>query len=366
MRIVTLQLSCFRNIRRVETQLGPSVNLLVGGNGQGKTNFVEAVTFLSWMRSFRTAKTADLPMHGCEAAGIMARIEGARGSDLVEVTVGRGFRKVQVSGKAVRAARQMLAVFPLVCMSPEDPAVLSGGPEGRRLLLDRLAGIICPESIADLTRYERLLRERNHLLKDASRGATDPVLMAAQEETLAAAGAQVGRIRLEALERLMQELPSTLAYLAGEDLGVSVEYRPVWHTDGNPAESLLSQLRSRRAIDLALGYTGVGPHADDLTVQIRGYRARGLASRGQLKIVLLGWKSAEARLISALRGMMPVMVLDDVLGDLDLDRQARVLRFLGEYEGQSFLTSPVPMAGPGREAFVFEVKSGNVVTVAGA
>lgn len=359
MQIKSLEVRGFRNLVGQTFVPGPQVNLILGANGQGKTNLVEAIAFLSWMRSFRTSRSADLVASGGDAAWLDARIDP--GNRSIDVHLGGGLRKVRIDGHPVRAARDCLDLLAVACLSPDDPAVLEGGPEGRRVLLDRFVVMRRPSLGAVLSRFERLLKERNAMLR-ADPADFDARALDACEEALAAAGAEVVAIRLEALERIAARLPATLTAMAGGDLGVRIRYASKWLPTGADPNTTTARLRTRlaerRPADLALGYTTSGPQADDVEVGLLGLPTRGHASRGQKKILMLAWKVAEAQEYQAERGELPVLVLDDAFADLDVDRQAGVVACLGDFEGQSFVTSAVADAGVLRGATVFLAECG--------
>ncbi len=341
MRLVSLDVIGFRNIRHARVLPGPSLNLVVGPNGQGKTNLVEAVAFLSWLRSFRTSRTQDLVARGESRAIVRAQAEARDGLHEAAVEVGAGYRKALLDGRAVRFARECLACLTVVFLSPDDPAVLEGGPEGRRLLLDRAVVLLDPSRASGLGRYQRLLKERNALLRQAAEGRADPDVMEACEAALAEAGARLSLARVEVLQRLHPLLEATLRDLTGQDLDVRARYASRWLSEGavDAAGALRESLRTMRAVDIAAGHTTVGPHTDDVEVHLLGLPARGHASRGQRKALMLAWKAAETALFAAERGERPVLVLDDALSDLDPERQERLGEWLASYPGQSFLTA---------------------------
>lgn len=342
MHLVSLEIQDFRNIREAALDFSPGLNLVIGDNGQGKTNLVEAITFLSWLRSFRTSRSQDLPRAGCAAARLSCRVEGAAGSRQIEVRIDGGQRRAWVDGKGVRARREVREGLSVVCLSPDDPAVLEGGGEGRRLLLDRLAWLLDPAVEGPLNQYARLLKERNRRLKDPA-GAEDARWGEALEEALASAGAEVTARRMALVQAMARRLPGTLREYAGEDLRLSMRYDCRWFSgEGTPTqEDLVRALRQRAEVDRAAGHTTVGPHTDDLEVVLQGLRARGNASRGQRKVLMVAWKVVEASLYRDHHGEEAVMVLDDALADLDPDRQGRVIGMLARRAGQTFVTSAV-------------------------
>jgi len=341
MHIVSLELHDFRNIREAALVFAPGLNLLVGDNGQGKTNLVEAITFLSWLRSFRTSRSQDLPTAGFPAARMLARVEGPSGLREIEVRIEQGQRRAWLDGKGVRSRREVRGALSVICLSPDDPAVLEGGGEGRRLLLDRLAWLLDPGAEGPLNQYVRLLKERNRHLKAGAGDGGDARWGAALEEALAEVGAEVTTRRLGLVREMERRLPEALREYSGEDLRLSIRYDCRWFAGEGPpvAEDLLRTLRQRIEVDRAAGHTTLGPHVDDLEVRLQGLRARGNASRGQRKVLMVAWKAVEAALYREQRGEEAVMVLDDALADLDPDRQRRVLGMLARRPGQTFVTS---------------------------
>ena len=340
MQLHTIDIASFRNISRAAVAFAPRINLLLGANGQGKTNLIEAIAFLSWLRSFRTTRTKDLLQAGTERASLRATTEDRDGRHDLAVEIGPGFRRAVLDGHPVRAVRECLTRFTAVFLSPDDPAILEGGPDGRRGLLDRTASLLDASHGAVLARYHRLLRERNELLRQ---GAADPVVMDACEEALAEAAQAMIHARVRTLERLEPALQACLREMTGLDLEVTIRYAPKgWTRSGaEDREALLQALRASREADAAMGRTTVGPHGDDLEVRLLGLPARGHVSRGQRKVLLLAWKVAETTLVQEERAEPPVLILDDVLSDLDPVRQERVLAILDGYPGQSFLTAAV-------------------------
>jgi len=360
LRVLSIELTDFRNIRSAQVEFGPGVNFIFGPNGQGKTNLVEAVAFLSWLKSFRTSRSADLIRcdegGGGKSALIGAVLEGRSGRHEVRAEIGRGWRKVVLDSAPVCSARETMSLLPVSCLSPDDPAILEGGPEGRRLLLDRFAAMIEPSRTPLFSMYASLVRERNALLRG---GCQDAAMLDAVEANMAQVGAECVSARLGAMFRIGARLPAALASMAGTDLGVCVGYSSRWLEDrpvaggldsggefmSKAASALSCALKSRRSADAQLGFTSVGPHTDDVDVVLQGLRARGHASRGQKKVLMLAWKAAEAAELAAGRGAEPILVLDDALADLDQGRQSGVVEFLLGYRGQSFITSAVAQPG---------------------
>ncbi len=359
MLIKSLELRNFRNLEAQIFNPGPGINLILGDNGQGKTNLVEAISFLSWMRSFRTSRSVEMITSGQDAAWLSAKIDP--GGRQMEVQLAGGMRKVRIDGHPIKAARDCLDILAVACLSPDDPAILEGGPSGRRQLLDRFMVMRRPTMGILLSTFERLLKERNALLK-ADAVAYDHKLLEAVSEALAKSAAELLAARFEALDSIANRLPDILAQMAGDDLGVEVGYQSKWFPKDAPlsrAQNLLLQaFHQRRDADFALGYTTAGPQADDMEVGLLGLPTRGHASRGQKKVLMLAWKVSEALEYQSLTGQTPALVLDDAFADLDASRQAGVVACLCDYAGQSFITSAVADSGVLANASVFFAKQG--------
>jgi len=363
LRILSIEISAFRNIARQVVEPGPGLNVVLGSNGQGKTNLVEAIAFASWLRSFRTSRTSDLVASGGEAAHLALAVESGGARRHLEVSIAAGVRRASLDGSPVRSARDALSALVVACLSPDDPAVLEGGPDGRRALLDRFAVLLDPPRTALLSRHSRLLRERNALLRSGPE-AWDEAQMDATEEALAAAGAELLAVRRAALAEVVARLPAILAPLAGGPMPVSIRYASRWApregtaAPAGTAAQLRAAMREVRVRDSALGYTSRGAHADDVEFELLGLAAKGHASRGQRKLVMLAWKAAEAAALAETRGEAPVLVLDDALADLDADRQEAVVAFLHAHEGQSFVTGAIVPGQAIVGATVFRASAG--------
>ncbi|HNZ03244.1 MAG TPA: DNA replication and repair protein RecF [Myxococcota bacterium] len=368
MKVASIEIHDFRNIGCQVVSFGPRVNLVVGSNGQGKTNLVEAIAFLSWLKSFRSPRTADLlrAAQGVSSAGLAAVVEGAKGRHEIRAEIGRGWRRVIIDGSPACSSRDTIQILSVSCLSPDDPAVLEGGPDGRRMLLDRFAAQLEPSRTIVFSTWSRLVRERNVLLRNDRR---DNDLLDAVEQNMSSVGAEYLMIRLDTIDRIASRLPAMMNAMTDTDLRARVGLSSRWLRGAAlPAASserasflsaaLGSELALRRDSDAILGYTTAGPGVDDVDVQLQELKVRGHASRGQKKVLMLAWKAAEAAEISAVRSEEPVLVLDDALADLDPLRQEGVVSFLRGYGGQSFITSAAAEGSVFRDATVIRASGG--------
>lgn len=350
MWVARLELVDFRSYVRAELELQPGVSVLVGPNGRGKTNIIEALHRIAVGASHRIAGDTALVREGADDAFIRTLLHTDEGqSRRVDVQLGSGRNRAQVDGQPVRRAAEAHGVLRVIAFAPEDLSLVRGDPSDRRRYLDQLLSQRRASYGAALSEYERVLRQRNALLKDLrtqsgpsrSDGSGADVL-GAWTEQLVAHGAPLVAARLAAVEALSGPVSEAHARLTGSDVPVTLRYRSDAAFDSGPVidgESVPDSgpvpdvaaiaLRLREAIAAAAteerrrGITLVGPHRDDLVITLDGLAARTTASQGEAWSVALACKVGSTRLLSEV-GDRPVLLLDDVFSELDDTRRARV------------------------------------------
>lgn len=346
MRIGWLSLAGYRSYAGLEWEPEPGVNLLVGANGAGKTNLLEAVSYLSTLRSFRGAPDPDLISEGAVSAVVRAGIVSVERDRIVELEIPRsGQRRVQVDKSRLGRTTDLLGVIRVVSFLPEDLDVVKRGPSERRDLLDDLAVQLWPASHADQREYERALRQRNAYLRS---GQTDPVTLGVWDSRLAQAGGKVLSRRARAIDLLEPMLVEAYASVAGSQSKAGLTYRPSWGpaafetmTAGDYASRLGDSLEGARRADYERRVTTVGPHRDEPGFALDGGDARTRASQGEQRTMALAVKLAAHRAIAGLIGENPVLLLDDVFSELDPERSAALARALPE-DTQTMITSARP------------------------
>src|SRR5438132_75272 len=357
----------FRNLREARIELGRRTTVLFGPNGQGKTNFLEACHLLCTLRPLRAQKLAELVRIGSEQSALVrGRFELSGGVREVEVEVGREGRSARVDGKTVRDPDELFGGLATVAFTPDDLAVVKGGPDGRRKLLDRAAQNRHPSHLADSREYLRALRARNELLRQDA----PPDLLASFDEPLARLGANVRRRREEVLEEIRPHAQQAFAEVArGEDPLELVYLAAGRDSDGLAgagealADRLLDALRRRLPRDRERGYTSVGPHADDLGLSLGERAARLYASQGQSRAIVLAFKIGEIENLKSVQGRAPLLLLDDVSSELDPARNAFLMAYLAALDGQVVLatTDPKLVGKSGvREAVFQRVEGGRI------
>lgn len=343
LRLSHLAVRELRNLAEVDLDPGPRLNVLFGDNGQGKTNLLEAIYALCTTRSFRTSKVGELLRHGDETNPEGAAVASVRGT-LIEGDVERqqsvGFQKgarvVRIDGARPRSLAEYASRTPVVVFSPGEVGLSMGGGQERRRLLDRVALYRSPVSLGDVESYQRAVRERQRALEVRGEGATD---LESWEELVVRHGIAVMNARAQAAEPLAEEAVRAFERIAAPGLHLEVSYRPSAPRD---PEAYGEELRRRRTSDRRRGSAGVGPHRDDLELLLDGRPARGVASQGQHRAIVLSLKSAELRVVSHDRDARPILLLDDVSSELDRSRTSAFFAFLHGEEGQVFLTTTRP------------------------
>lgn len=328
----------------------------MGDNGQGKTSLLEAIFAVATLRSFRTAKLADVIAFGRPSAEIAARVRREDLMRVYEMTLAPGTRRVRLDGKAVRPLAKYFGAFNVVVFTPEDLGLPRGAPADRRRFLDRGVFTLAPGYLATASDYEKVLRTRNTVLRQAGQGALGPRQV---DELLEVYDAQLARLAVEViaarrrfLHALGPELGAAFRAITRTGLEANMAYATKLasvgpEVAGAAAESAVAaavpavaaQLRASRARDLALQSTQLGPHRDDLVLLLDGREAGAFASQGQLRAIMLAWKTAELVVLARAHGDLPILLLDDVSSELDPTRSEFLFQHLANLAGQCFITT---------------------------
>jgi DNA replication and repair protein RecF len=340
-RILALVAEHVRNLQPLQLQPRERFNVFVGDNGQGKTNLLEAIFVVATLRSFRTSRLADLVGFGSESAKLGARVLRESLTRVYEVELAAGSRKVRLDGKVPRPVSQYFGGFNVVVFTPEDLGLPRGAPGDRRRFLDR--GVFNFESsyLATASDYDKVLKTRNSVLRQAGEGRLVgkqvEEMLAVYDQQLAALAVSTIAARMRFLERLMPELAQAFTAIARTGRVAAARYAS--KLVGASAEEIERTLREGRARDLASGSTQVGPHRDDIVLELDGREAGSFASQGQLRALMLAWKTAELVILGSAHGDPPILLLDDVSSELDPQRNEFLFEHLAGLAGQCFITT---------------------------
>jgi DNA replication and repair protein RecF len=357
-----LSLRDFRSYTEVELALGPGVTSFVGPNGQGKTNLVEAVGYLATLGSHRVAQDAPLVRLGAERAVVRGQVVRQDRALLVEVEITPGkANRARVNRSPVPRPREVLGILRSVLFAPEDLALVKGDPAERRRFLDELLVTRAPRFAAVRADYDRVLRQRNALLKSAGArrggGSVDLSTLDVWDAHLATTGAELlaGRLELvEALAPLVDKAYASVADTAPTEQAAAgpamISYRSSMGEEVSLvadrevlAAALSDRLAASRGAELERGVSLVGPHRDDLVLALGPLPAKGYASHGESWSFALALRLAAYDLLrgEAGDGGEPVLVLDDVFAELDDHRRARLAALVAGAE-QVLVTAAVP------------------------
>ena len=334
-----LQLGDFRSYPQVDVALGSGVTTFVGANGQGKTNLVEAVEYLSTLSSHRVASEVPLVRFGAERAVVRARVQAGlddpRQLQLeVEITPGKANR-AKLNRSPLRRARELVGVLRTVVFSPEDLAIVKGGPAERRRFLDELVVARWPRFTGVRADYDRVLRQRSTLLKSLSgrsRGGPPPAEAASTLDVwdthLAAAGGELLAARLRTLTELAPHVSAAYADIAPTNSEVTATYKSGLELTAEMSrdeltEAMITGLQERRTDEIQRGVCLVGPHRDDVLLMMGPMPAKGYASHGESWSLALALRLGSFQLLRD-DAVEPVLVLDDVFAELDSTRRERL------------------------------------------
>jgi DNA replication and repair protein RecF len=390
--VAQLNLVDFRNYATLDVALVPGPNVFVGSNGQGKTNLVEAIAYLSTLGSHRVSTDQALIRSGADASIIRARLEHADRDVLLEVQLNRnGANRAQVNRVAVKP-RELPRHIATVLFAPEDLALVRGEPSGRRRFLDQLLVQLTPRFAGILADYERVLRQRNSLLKSA-RGArvaeSQLSTLELWDERLVELGSSIIDGRAELVGRLRPHVADAYVGIAGPghraDLALELTTRGSQPEDGgggseapgenaagdnvatgsagsSTADEFRAAVARVRRSELDRGLSLVGPHRDDLALVLNDLPARGYASHGESWSFALSLKLASAALLRAESQLGdPVVVLDDVFAELDESRRAQLASAIGDYQQVLITAAVLGDVPPELAGHTVRIRAGEIV-----
>jgi len=377
----------FRNYAEADVVLHPGPNVFVGSNGQGKTNLAEAIAFLATLGSHRVSSDAPLVREGKDAAFVRARLAHGERRITLEAQINRqGSNKTRIGGAPVKPA-ELPRHAHVVLFAPEDLQIVRGDPSARRRFMDQLLVQRMPRMSGVLADYERVLRQRNALLKSArARGIRGDALTTLDvwDDKLVGLGSELVVARRRLAAELADPVRAAYTAIAGADhrpeLDWSLSITGATPDDDDGAEDAAAStlsvgadaasvsvvfrqaLAARRSQELDRGVTLVGPHRDDLVLRVRGLPVKGYASHGESWSVALSLRLASAELLRAeSQTGDPVVILDDVFAELDADRRTRLAGLVADYE-QVIVTAAVEADVPAElRASVVRVRAGRIL-----
>jgi len=349
MIVAWIRLRNFRNHDESSLEFGDGVNVLLGDNGEGKTNVLEAISYLSLTKSFYASADETVLQFGKGSFDIEGSVVTASGiAHRVRVAYSRenGEKAYEVDGARPERLSAVIGRFPIVILSPENSTITSGGPAERRKFVDLVLSQISRAYFESLLEYRRVVRQRNKILLDARLRGSDPgILTEPWNESLANLGSAIVHRRrgfAEEFQEYVLRAYCALVESGGERPVIRYESSCVPEdagvTPGDIRTRILSELARRSPEELRRGTTLVGPHRDELALLLGGIPVQQYASQGQHKTLLVALKIAEFQFMCERRAERPILLLDDVFSELDVHRTTQILK-LSKQLGQTIITT---------------------------
>ncbi len=334
MTLDRIEIVDFKNIPDATIDFSPGVNCLLGMNGMGKSNLLEAIHFLSFARSASSVPDRSLVRHGCQfliVKGEYTSDSGSMEKVACGITPGKG-KSLKLNGKEYQRISEHIGRFPIVTVSPSDTRLVDGSGEERRRLMDMVISQADPTYLSRLIRYTRALDSRNRMLRS---GMKDSLLYESVELTMQETSDTIFTARREWTERISPIFADYYTAVSGGKEKARLAYRS--QLEGTSLPELLAEARAK---DLILGHTSRGVHRDDLEMTLDGYSARRLGSQGQVKTLTIALRLAIFDYLRQTGGKTPLLLLDDIFDKLDADRVARIMKLVSGNRsfGQIFIT----------------------------
>ena len=354
MRIKSLKIENFRNIKDIQIFPSDEMNVIYGENAQGKTNIIEAIWLFTGAKSFRGAKDEELKRFSCEKARLKIEFEAEKIEKSAQIEI-NDKRIACLNEKPLKSVSHLAGKFNAIIFSPTDLKLLSDGPKVRRKFLDMAICQLYPTYIEILRGYTKAVTQRNKILKDFKNNSSVLPLLDVFENEIALSGEKIIKYRLRYIEILKEFIPEIYKGISNGQENLEIEY-----ISSNKSENLLTDLKNSRKEDMFTYKTSVGPHRDDLEFKINGISAKNFGSQGQKRSVALSLKLAEAEILKKNTGEYPICLLDDIMSELDPKRQNFILNHIKEM--QTFLSCCDPETLKNlKEGKRFQIKSGEVL-----
>ena len=362
MIIRKVRLRNFRNYENAEILLSPGLNLITGQNAQGKTNLLESLVYMSLTRSHRISDDKKLIHEGSDFADIRCEYEDERVDTLRAVIHPKG-KTLIVRGQPVRKSSEFIGLLNVVLFAPDDLRVFNDQPRERRRILNQEITKVSPQYLAALNQYQNHLKERNILLK---KNDADARYLDVLDEQMAKEEYRIILERRKFIELIQGVMPSIYRELSGDDITVTVRYKCCLEASEELSEAnILEMHRMNREKDLENRMTTAGIHREDLIFETDGKNLITVASQGQKRMTMLAFKLALMQYIHNATGKHPVLLLDDVLSELDLTRQKKLLELV-KNSCQCIITlTEVPDFLRKETIAEFIVRSGTIFPVSG-
>lgn len=361
MIIHSLELKNFRNIESLILQFDSQVNIIYGENAQGKTNILEALWLFTGMRSFRASKDAEQIRFGQEKASIQVKFSEKEYQNNAKILF-QEKKTAFLNEIKLNSIHEFSEAYHAIVFSPEHLSLVKGGPQERRHFCDNALCQIKPGFQEYLTKYKKNLMQRNAILKDYKNNSSIELMLDIFEENLANLGTKIIQQRQKYVEALNRQLKPIYQGISSGKEAIEAVYHMSFFAENEQQmkEAYLKALKDSRTEDMQTFSTSVGPHRDDIEININQISARKFASQGQQRSAVLALKLAEANVLKEKTGEQPIALLDDVMSELDLARQDYILHHIEGW--QVFITCCDPNTILRlKKGKTFQIKQGNII-----
>ncbi|HEY4898963.1 MAG TPA: DNA replication/repair protein RecF [Candidatus Nanopelagicaceae bacterium] len=359
MHLSHLSLKNFRSYSELELPLTPGITIFLGRNGEGKTNIVESILYLAFLSSHRTAGDQPLVKLGENAAYVRASIQNPEREILVELEINsERANRARINQNPVRSQKELFGLVKSIYFSPEDLDLVRGDPSERRRFIDQLLILQSPRLAGVITDYERALKQRNSLLKTRASYSS----LESWDQQVAKLGGEIIAARLSLLNNFEPLFSSVYTDIAPEKPAHITYKSSLEELSTDPisnSQTIIKRMFEIRSQEIDRGLTLVGPHRDDLLLQLGDQPVKGYASHGESWSIALSLKLAAYKSL-LLEGAKPILILDDVFSELDEERRAQLVSLANSAE-QTFITVAVEADLP-RDLFgtIYQVRNGSV------
>jgi DNA replication and repair protein RecF len=343
MYIHHLALNNYRNYKKIEVEFEHKVNLILGENAQGKTNLIESIYVLAFSKSHRTSREKELISWDSDFAKITGQLHKKSGPFSMDIIISSQGKKAKINGLEQRKLSDYIGVANVVMFAPEDLNLVKGAPQIRRRFIDMEIGQINPLYLHHLSKYQKILLQRNHLLKELQRKKGNEMMLDVLTEQLVESGAKLLKKRYEFLEMLQIWAENIHFEISRGQEKLNLQYKPSIDVSEKLDLSKIEkefhlQFSKIREKEIQRGTTLIGPHRDDVSFLINNRDVQTFGSQGQQRTTALSVKLAEIELIKEKIGEYPILLLDDVLSELDDYRQTHLLNTI-KGKVQTFVTT---------------------------
>lgn len=366
MFVQSLSLRNYRNYAALDMELSPNINVFLGANAQGKTNLVEGVFYASLGHSHRTRTDGDLILWNQQEGSLKVSFQRMGVENALEFKFQREKRRgIFLNGQSIRP-KELVGNLNTVLFSPEDLFLVKGAPSGRRRFLDSEISQASPAYYRELLQYNKILLQRNTLLKRIRERRAKSDMLELWDVQLAQSAAHITQKRMEAVKKLNMLANLMQRRISGNQENLSVSYE----IHGWEREAMTNELKTwyneklgaSRDMDILRGSTGIGPHHDDIVLEVNGINLRSFGSQGQQRTGVLALKLAELEFLRSETGEYPVLLLDDVMSELDAARRHELMEFIRRERIQTLITATDEAYLPRESIGVYyDVQRGNAV-----